>query len=83
MSDPECKTYPLSDLDKLRQALKEQNINVPPGNSGEIEGPAGVRISFDYDGSAKLTLCIVHKPMWVPASAVWTALEASLKPYET
>jgi hypothetical protein len=82
MSQPDCRTYPLSDLSKLRQALKDHNIDVPPGNKGEIEGPYGVRFSFDYDGSS-LKLCLVHKPALAHASTVWNTLEKALKPYVT
>lgn len=79
---PDCKTYRITNLDQLRLDLKQHGVDLPAGNSGTLQGKHGVQVSFEYDSAtSSLKLCIVHRPIFVPAGDVWNFLDQALKAY--
>jgi hypothetical protein len=58
---------------RKQELIKQQNLEMPPGNAGEVEA-AGITIVYNYDGASLLTIDIVHKPMLIPESMIVSRL---------
>jgi hypothetical protein len=73
------KTYPVTpaEMDSFRAILTQDGVTVPAGNEGQIV-THGVTMAFSYDGTAGLTLTIVSKPFYVPASMIWSEIQGYL-----
>jgi hypothetical protein len=54
---------------RKQELIKQQNLEMPPGNAGEVEA-AGITIAYNYDGVSLLTIDIVHKPMLIPEAMI-------------
>lgn len=65
-------------FDSFRDALKKNRIEASEGNSGQIE-THGIVISFVYEGTI-LTLTIVSKPFYIPASMIWSEINSYVPP---
>lgn len=57
------------------QAVALKNGLLLTGTSGQAE-THGVTMSYSYDGTANLSVTIVSKPWYIPASTVWSELES-------
>jgi hypothetical protein len=70
------KTYQVSS-DKFTtfQAEALKNGLLLTGDKGQVE-THGVVMSYAYDGTANLSVTIVSKPWYIPASTVWSELES-------
>ncbi|MCX9084333.1 MAG: hypothetical protein OIN87_05985 [Candidatus Methanoperedens sp.] len=48
----------------MKKKLGDAGINVPPGNSGEMQG-SGVKAHFEWDGRSNLKIIVTDKPFIV------------------
>jgi septum formation protein len=63
-------------VDKLREIAAQQRQSLPAGNSGVLNGPAGVKVQFDYDPVGNLLkLEIVNKPFFLTDEVIWGQIE--------
>ena len=68
-----------NELDLLRAELRQQGVDAPAGDDVTLEGPHGVQLRAQYDaGRATLSLSIVHKPFWMPASRIWELIDEAV-----
>lgn len=68
-----------STLNCLKTDLQSMGINPPQGDSGTIEYQ-GVKLSVTYSAAdQKLSLQIISKPGFVPASLVWQLLDGRIQ----
>lgn len=78
----DCKEYAgitREKLDDLKQGMRQRGLTPPEGDSGVIEA-MGVKLSVTYANSDQiLKFCILEKPAFIPAAAVWSQIESSLK----
>ena len=78
----DCKTFAdvtREKLQSLKEELRKNGFNPPDGDAGVIEA-MGVKISVTYQASGQtLEVCVVEKPAFIPASMVWSRVEAALK----
>ncbi|PZR58459.1 MAG: hypothetical protein DLM50_02960 [Candidatus Meridianibacter frigidus] len=67
-----------STLEKLRAALAQANVPLPPGESGNISS-RGFSGSFQFDAGAQtLQLTIDQSPPLVPKAMVWGAIDKAI-----
>ena len=72
------KEFSLTELqvDKLRQIAAQRGQSLPAGDSGVLNGPAGVKVRFDYDPATHLLkLQIVNKPFFLTDEVIWGQIE--------
>ena len=63
-------------FEKIRTLMLAKGFQFPPGNTGRVASEkVGVELSFSYDGTNALTIQIEKKPMFVPASMIWTEMK--------
>ncbi|HEY6292365.1 MAG TPA: hypothetical protein VI455_12515 [Terriglobia bacterium] len=66
-------------LEQLKQRMLDSGIQPPEGDGGLVEA-MGVKVSVSYLAVEQaLSVCIVERPVFIPASLVWAQLEAPLK----
>ena len=63
-------------VDKLRQIAAQRGQALPAGDSGVLNGPAGVKVQFDYDPAGNLLkLQILNKPFFLTDDVIWGQIE--------
>jgi|HubBroStandDraft_2_1064218.scaffolds.fasta_scaffold134358_4 hypothetical protein len=69
------KTYPLTpqQFSVLRTRLLELGATLPAENEGTLSY-SGIDLKYHYDGAA-LTLSILKRPIFVPASMIWEKVD--------
>lgn len=82
---PDSKQYggiTRAELEKLREDLAAEGVNVPVGDDVEIKAPFGVALRATFDeASETLEIFITKKPFFVPESEVWKIVDTGTKPY--
>lgn len=64
------------EMTNFRELAYKNGLIVPEYDNGEVE-THGIKIHFAYDG-VTLTLTILSKPFYIPASMIWRELSAYL-----
>ncbi|MFK8003182.1 MAG: hypothetical protein AB8H86_26670 [Polyangiales bacterium] len=70
------------EFDTLMAKLREEDIEVPMGDRGEISGPYGIEGKYEYrEGARTLKIEITDKKFWVPCRRIWEVIDEAVTPH--
>lgn len=66
---------------RMAADIRQRGWQFPDGTEGDITAQ-GVHASYRYEEAHQtLEICIITKPIFLPASAIWSALQGAVDKY--